>query len=65
MVTLTIDGKEVSVPEHTTILNAAYQAGSMIPTLCYLKDLNCIGSCRKALTSSFPPATTKLPRAWW
>ena len=26
MVTLTIDGKEVSVPEHTTILNAAYQA---------------------------------------
>ena len=46
MVTLTIDGKEVSVPEHTTILNAAYQAGSMIPTLCYLKDINEIGACR-------------------
>ena len=30
---VTIDGKEVSVPEHTTILNAAYEAGSMIPTL--------------------------------
>ena len=46
MATLTIDGKEVSVPEHTTILNAAYQAGSMIPTLCYLKDINEIGACR-------------------
>ena len=46
MVTLTVDGKEVSVPEHTTILNAAYQAGSMIPTLCYLKDINEIGACR-------------------
>lgn len=46
MVTLTIDGKEVSVPEHTTILNAAYEAGSMIPTLCYLKDINEIGACR-------------------
>ena len=71
MVTLTIDGKEVSVPEHTTILNAAYQAGSMIPTLCYLKDINEIGACRicvvevEGTESSFPPATTKLPRAWW
>ena len=46
MVTLTIDGKEVSVPEHTTILNAAYKAGSVIPTLCYLKDINEIGACR-------------------
>ncbi len=46
MVTLSIDGKTVSVPEHTSILNAVYMAGSKVPTLCYLKDLNEIGSCR-------------------
>lgn len=46
MVTLSIDGRPVTVPEKTTILNAAYQAGSIIPTLCYLKDVNEIGACR-------------------
>jgi NADH-quinone oxidoreductase subunit G len=46
MVTLTIDGHQVSVPEHTTILEAASAAGINIPTLCYLKDINEIGACR-------------------
>lgn len=46
MVNVTIDGRSVSVPEHTTILDAAEQAGIDIPTLCFLKDLNEIGSCR-------------------
>ena len=46
MVRLTIDGRQVEVPEHTTILDAAAQAGIDIPTLCYLKDLNEIGACR-------------------
>jgi NADP-reducing hydrogenase subunit HndD len=46
MVKLTIDNKEVSVKEGTTILNAAKQLGINIPTLCYLKDVNEIGACR-------------------
>ncbi len=46
MVNLTIDEKKVSVPEGTSILEAAKQAGIKIPTLCYLKDLNEIGACR-------------------
>lgn len=46
MVTLTIDGCSVTVPEKTTILEAARQAGATIPTLCYLKDVNEIGACR-------------------
>ncbi len=46
MVNLIIDGRYVTVPEHTTILDAASQAGVKIPTLCYLKDLNEIGACR-------------------
>lgn len=46
MVRLTIDGREVEVEEHTTILDAARTAGVNIPTLCYLRDINEIGSCR-------------------
>jgi NADH-quinone oxidoreductase subunit G len=46
VVTVTIDGREVQVPEHTTILEAARAAGVEIPTLCYLKDLNEVGACR-------------------
>ena len=46
MVTLTIDRKTVTVPEGTTILDAARSVQLDIPTLCYLKDLNEIGACR-------------------
>lgn len=49
MVNLIIDNKEISVPEHTTILDAAVQNGILIPNLCYLKDLNEIGACRVCL----------------
>ncbi|MCI2048866.1 MAG: [FeFe] hydrogenase, group A [Lachnospiraceae bacterium] len=46
MVNLTIDGKKVSVPEGTTILDAAAMNGIRIPTLCFQKELNEIGACR-------------------
>ncbi|MCC8082094.1 MAG: [FeFe] hydrogenase, group A [Lachnospiraceae bacterium] len=46
MVSLTINNKKVQVPEGTTILEAASQAGIRIPTLCYLKEINEIGACR-------------------
>lgn len=46
MVTITIDGRQVSVKEGTTILEAARTVGIRIPTLCYLKDVNQIGACR-------------------
>ncbi len=49
MVTLTINGKSISVPQDYTILQAARQAGIDIPTLCYLKDINEIGACRMCL----------------
>ena len=48
-VTLTINGLSVSVPADATILDAAYEAGVKIPTLCYLKDVNEIGACRMCL----------------
>ncbi len=49
MPTLTIDNTKVEVPEGTTVLQAARQAGIKIPTLCYLEDLQCIGACRVCL----------------
>ena len=49
MVTITVNGQAVEAPEGATVLEAATAAGVRIPTLCYLKDLNCIGSCRACL----------------
>ncbi len=46
MVNLTIDKISVSVPEGTTILDAAKSVHIEIPSLCYLKDLNEIAACR-------------------
>lgn len=45
-VTIVLDGKTVTVPAGTTILATARANGVDIPTLCYLKKLNPIGSCR-------------------
>lgn len=46
MVTLTIDKKQVTVPENTSILEAARSVNINIPTLCYLRGINQIGACR-------------------
>ena len=46
MIRLTIDNKEVTTQKGFTILKAAENAGIKIPTLCYYKRLNPIGSCR-------------------
>ena len=46
MINLTIDNIPVTVPEGTTVLEAARSAGIRIPTLCFLKDINEIGACR-------------------
>ena len=46
MVNITIDGKNLSVAEGVTILDAAKSAGINIPTLCYYKGLNDVGACR-------------------
>ncbi|KIH77531.1 formate dehydrogenase alpha subunit [Geoalkalibacter ferrihydriticus] len=46
MVSLTIDGRTVSVPAGTTILEAARQLGIAIPTLCWLQKVSPTGACR-------------------
>ncbi len=45
-VTLTIDGIQVTVPENTTILEAAHQAGIDIPVICAHDATTANGLCR-------------------
>ena len=49
MVTLTIDGQSVSVPEGTSVMRAAASMGTSIPKLCATDTLNAFGSCRLCL----------------
>jgi predicted molibdopterin-dependent oxidoreductase YjgC len=46
MVEITIDGKAVSVPEGSTILEAARKLGIDTPTLCFLESLTPVNVCR-------------------
>ena len=48
-VTLTIDGNQVTVPEGSTILEAAKKVNIDIPTLCFLKEINEVGDCRMCI----------------
>src|SRR5579872_5515027 len=49
MVTLTIDGESVTVPEGTSIMRAAMEAGTQIPKLCATDMVDAFGSCRLCL----------------
>jgi NADH-quinone oxidoreductase subunit G len=49
MVNLTIEGRPVSVPEGTSILEAAKTAGILIPHYCYHPSLPIPGVCRMCL----------------
>lgn len=49
LITIKINGIEVSAPAGSTILEAARLANIDIPTLCYLKDINEIGACRMCI----------------
>ncbi|MCL2546370.1 MAG: NADH-dependent [FeFe] hydrogenase, group A6 [Oscillospiraceae bacterium] len=41
-----INGVNFEVPKTSTVMDACRVAGIDIPTLCYMKDVNAIGSCR-------------------
>ncbi len=45
-ITVTIDDKTVTVPEGTTIMQAADKVGTHIPRLCYHPFLSTEGACR-------------------
>src|SRR5689334_23702512 len=49
LVTVTIDGAQVSVPKGTTIIEAAKQAGILVPHYCYHPSLPSPAVCRMCL----------------
>ena len=46
---LSIDGREIDVPERTTVIQAAEKAGIFIPRYCYHPGLSIAGNCRICL----------------
>ncbi len=48
-VTLTVDGKSITVPEGTSIMRASMEAGVEIPKLCATDMIDAFGSCRVCL----------------
>lgn len=65
MVQITINGKQVEVPEGTTVLRAAEMAGIHIPKLCDHKELTPYGGCRLCIVEvqgvRVPMASCTLP----
>ena len=49
LITLEVDGREVTVPEGTSVLRAAALADVAIPKLCATDSLEPFGSCRLCL----------------
>ena len=48
-VSLTIDGQPVTVPEGTSVMRAAMEAGVKVPKLCAYDMVDAFGSCRLCL----------------
>lgn len=46
MVSVTIDGRSIDVPQGTTIIDACKVLAIEIPTLCYLETLTPVNACR-------------------
>ena len=66
-INITIDDREVSVPQGSTILDAARIAGSYVPSLCHHPDLLPIGSCKLCIVSveglDYYPTSCNTPAA--
>jgi NADH-quinone oxidoreductase subunit G len=54
MVTLTIDGRTVTVPDGTLVVEAAKLLGIEIPVFCYHHKLEPVGACRMCLVEIAP-----------
>jgi bidirectional [NiFe] hydrogenase diaphorase subunit len=60
MVTIKIDGREITAPVGTTILKAAFDADIYIPNLCSNEELTPYGSCRLCMVELIDGKQTRL-----
>ncbi|MFD1327008.1 NADH-quinone oxidoreductase subunit NuoG [Mycoplana ramosa] len=49
MAILKVDGKEIEVPDHFTLLQACEEAGAEVPRFCFHERLSVAGNCRMCL----------------
>ncbi|WOC14925.1 NADH-quinone oxidoreductase subunit NuoG [Pseudochrobactrum sp. MP213Fo] len=49
MAKIKVDGKEIEVPDHYTLLQAAEEAGATVPRFCFHERLSIAGNCRMCL----------------
>ena len=49
MAKIKVDGNEIEVPDHYTLLQAAEEAGAEIPRFCFHERLSVAGNCRMCL----------------
>lgn len=52
MISLTVDGRPVQVPEGASALDAVHAVGAVLPSLCHDDRLTPAGSCRTCLVST-------------
>ncbi len=60
MITLKINGIDVSVDQGTTLLEAAQFLGLPIPTLCHMEGLSPYGACRLCVVEVGDPSNSRL-----
>src|SRR5699024_12484069 len=63
LVSISVDGREITVPDGTSVLRAAALAGINIPKLCASDNLEAFGSCRLCAVEiegrrGYPPSWT-------
>lgn len=49
MAKIKVDGNEIEVPDHYTLLQAAEEAGATVPRFCFHERLSIAGNCRMCL----------------
>src|SRR5437667_4417231 len=56
---LTIDGKEITARDDATVIQAAHEAGIVVPHYCYHPKLTIAGNCRMCLVDTGMPKLDK------
>ncbi|TMQ70007.1 MAG: 2Fe-2S iron-sulfur cluster binding domain-containing protein, partial [Candidatus Eisenbacteria bacterium] len=60
---LLFDGRKVSVPPGTNLVEAGLQAGVQVPVFCYHRDLGAVGACRVCAVTSTVKGKARLVMA--
>ncbi len=63
LVTVNIDGKDITVPKGTNVIEAARLAGVDVPHYCYHPKLTIVGNCRMCLIEMGMPAVDPATKA--